>query len=253
MTLPDEDRRRHARQLEIPGWGEPAQERVRGASAIVVGAGSLGAPAAAHLAAAGVGRVGIVDSAPVSVSSLHRQTLQFTPEVGANRAESTALKLALIDPEVQAEPYPVALEGMNAAAIVAGADVALDCSGADATRLLVNDACCSERVPFVVAGVAGLSGFLMSVVPGGSACHRCALAAPTGAPGDDAGSLGAVGGAVGALQALEALKLLTGAGRPLLDRVLRLDGADLGVTVEPVDRRPGCPACGDVPPAGQSG
>lgn len=255
MTLSDDDRTRYARQLALPGWGEAAQERLRAASAIVVGAGGLGAPAAAYLAAAGVGRIGVVDHASVEVSSLHRQTLHFAPEVGANKAESAALKLGVLNPEAQAEAYPVRLEQMNAAAIVAGADVVVDCSDSSETRALVNEACCAERVPLVEAGLDGLSGFLMSIRPGESACHRCAFP-ETGAEahGDGGGgALGAMAGSLGAMQAIEALKLLTGFGRPLLDRLLWLDGGDMAPAIAAVERRAGCPACADVRPERQCG
>lgn len=228
----------------------------------------MGAPAAAHLASAGVGRIGIVDPAPVALSTLDSQALHVTPEVGLNRAETAALKLGILNAEVRAEPYPVRLEGMNAAAIVAGADIVLEASNHPVTRGLVNDACCAERVPLVAGGHGGLRGFALSVRPGGSACCRCALpetpgpgsdplaeagasriepqeeSGPSGAVSPDGGAaLGAVAGLVGAIQALEALKLLTGLGKPLLDRILRLDGTDMRTTLVESSRRQGCPAC----------
>jgi molybdopterin-synthase adenylyltransferase len=240
----------------LSGWDDAAQQSLGGASSIVVGAGGLGAPACAYLAVAGVGRIGIVDGATVEPSSLHRQALHFAAEIGANKAESAALKIGALNPEVRAEPYPVRLEQANAAAILAGADVALDCSGSSDTRRLVNEACCAERLPLVTADVRGLSGFLMSMRPGESACHACVFSESAGQDesGDEpgAGSPGAIAGTLGALQALEALKLLTGVGRPLLDRVLRLDGGDMVATVESVERREGCPACAGEPAARQS-
>ena len=254
VSLSAAERERYSHQLALPGWGESAQERLASSAAIVVGAGGLGAPAAAHLAAAGVGRIGIVDHAAVEVASLHRQTLYLTPEVGTSKAEAAALKLGVLNPEVQPEPYPVQLGEMNAAAIVTGADVAVDCSNDEPTRRLLNEACCAERVPLVEAGVRGLSGFLMSIRPGESACYRCAFPTTDDDGGtDDAGAVGAMDGGLGALQGLEALKLLTGLGRPLLDRVLRLDGAEMTSTTVAVGRRSDCPACGGARAAPQSG
>jgi molybdopterin-synthase adenylyltransferase len=218
----------------------------------VVGAGALGAPAAAYLAVAGVGRIGLVDGAAVDPGRTSGQVVHLAADAGANRAEATALRLAALNPEVHPEPYPVPIEGANAAAIVAGADLVLECSNDEDTRRVVNDASCMEGVPLAEAGVEGLAGFLLSIRPGRSACHRCAAPAPgTRGSGGGPGALGAMAGALGAMQALEGIKLLTGIGEPLLDRVVRIDGADLDMIVEPVERRTGCPACAEAPPERQ--
>jgi len=253
MTLSDAELERYSRQLVLPEWSGAAQERLRDASAIVVGAGALGSPAATYLVAAGVGRVGVADSDTVELSNLHRQPLHYTPDIGVSKAESAAAKLGLLNSEVTVEPYPVRLEEMNAAAIVAGADVVVDCSDSFATRYLVNDACCGERVPLVEAGVLGFAGLVMSIQPGESACYRCAFPTP---PPDgsvpscrEAGVLGAMAGIVGSIQALEALKLLTGVGEPLLDRILQLEGHSMDQTIVTTRRREDCPACSRVPAA----
>lgn len=248
MTLSDAEVERYSRQLVLEEWSAEAQERLRAASAIVVGAGALGSPAAAYLAAAGVGRIGIVDSDPVELSNLQRQPLHFTPDVGTNKAGSAAAKLGVLNPEVTVEPYPVRLDEANAAAIVAGADVVLDCSDTFATRYVVNDACCAAGVPLVEAGVIGFEGLVMAIRPGESACYRCAFPSPP--PADavracrDYGVLGPVAAVVGSLQALEALKLLAGVGEPLLDRFLQFDGRDVSHLVVATSRRPDCEACG---------
>lgn len=256
MTLSDRELERYSRQLVMPEWSGEAQERLKRASAIVVGVGALGSPAATYLAAAGVGRIGIVDSDAVELSNLHRQPLHYTPDVGGAKAENAAVKLSFLNPEVQLEPYPVRLEPANAGPIVAGADVVVDCSDSFATRYLVNDASCAEGVALVEAGVLGLSGLVTSIRPGRSACYRCAFPAepPEGSVPScrEAGVLGAMAGIVGSIQALEALKLLTGVGEPLLDRILQLDGADLRQTIVATERRAGCPACAAVPAAAES-
>jgi len=248
VTLSDAEVERYSRQLVLEEWSADAQERLRAASAIVVGAGALGSPAAAYLAAAGVGRIGIVDSDRVELSNLQRQPLHFTPDVGTNKAESAAAKLGVLNPEVTVEPYPVRLDAANADAIVAGADVVLDCSDTFATRYLVNDACCAARVALVEAGVIGFEGLVMAIRPGESACYRCAFPSPP--PPDalracrDYGVLGPVAAVVGSLQALEALKLLAGVGEPLLDRFLQFDGRDVSHLLVATSRRPDCEACG---------
>ena len=257
MTLSDSELERYSRQLVLPEWSGEAQERIKGASAIVVGAGALGSPAATYLAAAGVGRIGIVDSDPVELSNLHRQPLHFTPDLGRNKAENAAFKLGVLNPEVALDPYPVRLEDANAAAIVAGADVVVDCSDTFETRYLVNDACCAEGVQLVEAGVLGFGGLVMAIRPGDSACYRCAFPVPPpegSVPScREAGVLGAMAGIVGSIQALEALKLLSGVGEPLTDRILQIEGSTMSQVLVSTERRDDCPACARVAAAPQSG
>ena len=256
MTLSDRELERYSRQLVLPEWSGAAQERLRSASAVVVGAGALGSPVGLYLVAAGVGRVGIVDSDPVELSNLHRQPLHFTPDIGLSKAENAAVKLRALNPEVQVDPYPARIEEANAEAILAGADVVVDCADTFDTRYLVNAACCAQAIPLVEGAVLGLSGQVMTIRPGESACYRCAFPDPP-PPGAvpscrEAGVLGAMAGIVGSIQALEALKLLGGVGRPLLDRILQVDGATMEHTLISTARRDDCPSCSRVPAAAQS-
>jgi molybdopterin/thiamine biosynthesis adenylyltransferase len=218
--------------------------------------GALGSPAATYLAAAGIGRLGIVDEDVVELSNLHRQPLHYSPDIGRQKAENAALKLGVLNPEVAVDPYPVQLTEQNAAAIVMGADVVVDCSDTFATRYVVNGACCAQRVPLVEAGVLGFHGLVLSIRPGESACYRCAF--PTEPPPGsvpscrEAGVLGATAGIVGSIQALEAIKLVTGVGQPLTDRILQLDAATMEQFVVSTTRRADCPACGHLTAAPQS-
>lgn len=239
---------RYSRQLVLPEWSERAQIRLKRASVLVVGAGALGSAAAQYLAAAGVGRLGVVDDEVVELSNLSRQVLHYTPDVGVPKAESAAAKLRFLNPDIVVEAYPARLVAANAPAMVLGQDVVVDASDAWATRRIVNDTCCGEGVTLVEGAVLGLRGTVMSIRPGASACHRCAFPDEP-APGSvptcaEAGVLGPVAGVVGAWQALETLKLLTGVGEPLLDRFLEIDGAAGRVAEVATSRRPGCPACG---------
>ena len=257
MTLSDAELERYSRQLVLPEWSGAAQDRLKAASVIIVGAGALGSPVGLYLAAAGVGRIGVVDDDAVELSNLARQPLHFTPDVGLGKADNAQLKLSALNPEVVIEPYPARLDEQNAEAIVLGADLVVDCSDSFATRYAVNDACCANGVPLVEAGVLGFAGLVLSIVPGESACYRCAFPVepPAGSVPScrEAGVLGAMAGIVGSIQALEALKLLSGAGEPLTDRILQVDGLSLEVTHVTTARRPGCPACARVPAASQSG
>lgn len=251
MSLSEAELERYSRQLLMSEWSGGAQERLKEARAIVVGAGALGSPVAAYLAAAGVGQIGIVDGDAVELSNLHRQPLHFTPDVGQPKAEVAAVKLGLLNPEVAAEPYPVMLDAANGEAIVAGADVVVDCTDSFESRYAVNDACCAQGVPLVEAGVVAFEGLVLSIRPGESACYRCAFPEPPPPAARrscrEAGVLGAMAGIVGSIQALEALKLLSGVGEPLLDTILQFDGHGAVQTLVATSRREGCSACADVP------
>jgi molybdopterin/thiamine biosynthesis adenylyltransferase len=251
MTFSELELERYSRQLVLPEWSGAAQERLRSASALVVGMGALGSPAATYLVAAGVGTVGVVDDGGVELSNLHRQPLHFTPDLELPKVTTAAVKLRVLNPEVQVEEYQVRVEQANAEAIVAGADVVLDCTDSFETRYLLNDACCAQGVPLVSGAVLGFGGQALTVVPGRSACYRCAFEKPPPAGSvpscREAGVLGATAGIVGSIQALEALKLLAGVGRPLLDTILQLDALTMEQTLVATERRAGCPACAAVP------
>src|SRR5919199_1883794 len=175
MTLSDLELERYSRQLVLPEWSGEAQERLGAASAIVVGLGALGSPAATYLAAAGVGTVGVVDSETVELSNLHRQPLHFTPDLDLPKVTTAAVKLRALNPEVQVEEYHARVDEGNAEAIVAGASVVLDCTDSFEARYLVNDACCAQGVPLVSAAVLGFGGMVFAIRPGETACYRCAF------------------------------------------------------------------------------
>ncbi|MFL5893803.1 MAG: HesA/MoeB/ThiF family protein [Thermoleophilaceae bacterium] len=248
--LSDREIERYSRQLVLPEWSGQVQERLASASAVVIGAGALGSAAATYLAAAGVGRIGIADGDHVELSNLQRQPLHFSPDIQAQKAESAAQKLGLLNTDITVEPYPVMVDTDNAEGIVAGADVVVDGSDSFATRYLVNDACCAQRVALVEGGVLGFSGMAMAIRPGVSACYRCAF--PTPPPEGsvpscrEAGILGAVAGVLGSLQALLALRLLTGIGDEVADRIVQFDGLTLAQTIVRTSRRDGCSACAEV-------
>jgi molybdopterin-synthase adenylyltransferase len=248
MALTDREIERYSRQLVLPEWSGAVQERLSKASAVVVGAGALGSPAATYLAAAGVGRLGIVDGDWVEISNLQRQFLHYTPDIEAQKSESAAQKLGVLNSEITVEPYPVEVDEENVAAIVAGADVVLDCTDSFASRYLINDACCAQRVALVEAGALGFGGMVMAIRPGETACYRCAFpTAPPDAPScRDAGMLGAVAGVIGSLQALEALKLLSGVGTAPGDVIVQFDGLSLTQTLVRTSRRADCSACAGV-------
>ena len=245
--LTDAEIERYSRQLVLPEWTELSQLALRDASVLVIGAGALGSPVATYLVGAGVGRLGIADDDVVELSNLHRQHLHFTPDTGVPKTESAAAKLRFLNPEVVVEPYRVRVDPGNAAALVEGQDLVVDCSDSFATRYAVNAACCAAGIDLVEGGATGWSGLVMTIRPGRGPCYRCAFpSAPADAPScAEAGILGPAAGVVGSLQALEALKLLSGAATPLDGAFLSIDLATLEVTRVACRRQPDCPDCGD--------
>jgi len=235
---------RYSRQLVLPEWSERAQLAVRDAGVLVVGAGALGSPVATYLTGAGVGRVGVVDSDEVEVSNLPRQWLHFTPDVGVAKAESAAAKLRFLNPEALVEPYYARFNP----AMLEGADLVVDCSDTFETRYEVNAACCAARIPLVEGGVLGLSGLVMAIRPGETACYRCAFPEPPpSAPScAEAGVLGPAAGVIGSLQAAEALKLLAGLDGALLDAFLQVDLHDHTFLRVTTSRRADCPDCANL-------
>jgi molybdopterin-synthase adenylyltransferase len=239
---PELDLERYSRQLVLPEWSEAAQRALAGASVLVVGAGALGSPVAAYLAGAGVGRLGIVDDGDVELSNLHRQHLHFTPDIGVPKAHSAVAKLGFLNPDVVIEPY----QARFSAAMLDGQDLVVDCADSFDARYAVNAACCAAGVPLVEAGVTGMSGLVMAIRPGETACYRCAFPhPPASAPScAEAGILGPAAGVIGSLQALEALKLLAGLPNPLADAFLQVDLAEPSFVRVKVRRRDDCPDCG---------
>jgi molybdopterin-synthase adenylyltransferase len=247
-ALPPQELERYSRQLVLADWGETQQLLVRDASVLVVGAGALGSPVAMYLAGAGVGRLGILDGDDVELSNLHRQHLHSTPDVGAAKAHSAATKLRLLNPEVEVDAYQVELDATNAAGLVAGHDLVVDCSDSFETRYAVNAACCEAGIPLVEGGVVGWNGLVLSIRPGESACYRCVFPQPP-PPGStptcaQAGVLGPAAGVIGSLQALEALKLLADLDSALTDTLLQVDLATAAVTHVTAHRRLDCADCG---------
>ena len=248
MTLSEREVERYSRQLVLPEWTAAIQERLKASTAIVIGAGALGSPAATYLACAGVGTIGVADGDWVELSNLQRQPLHFTPDVETQKAESAAQKLGVLNTDVMVEPYPVEVDADNAAAIVSGADVVLDCTDSFASRYVITDACCAERVPLVEAGALGFGGMVLAIRPGETACYRCAFPTPPAIEQKcaDLGMMGAVAGVLGSLQALEALKLLAGVGEPPGDVIVQFDGLTLQQTLVQTSRRAGCSACATI-------
>jgi adenylyltransferase/sulfurtransferase len=247
MSLSRDERQRYARHLTLPQVGEEGQRRLRDASVLLVGLGGLGSPAALYLAAAGVGRLGLLDFDDVAVHNLQRQVLHDTSAVGTPKTTSARARLEALNPHVRLDTWHVALTRENARGIVADYDVVIDGTDTFTSRYLINDACVLERRPLVQASVHRFEGQLSVFATPDGPCYRCVHPEPP-PPGSvpncaEGGVLGVLPGLLGTLQATEALKLLLGIGSPLAGRVLVVDALAMRFREVAVDRDPSCAWC----------
>nr|WP_298794617.1 molybdopterin-synthase adenylyltransferase MoeB [uncultured Acetobacter sp.] len=247
----EDEIQRYSRHILLPEVGGTGQAALKAASVLVVGAGGLGSPAALYLAAAGVGRIGLVDDDAVELSNLQRQILHTTQAVGTPKVDSARARLEALNPDITVETWPMRLTAENVDALVQQYDVV--CDGCDnfATRYLVNAACVRAGRPLVSAAVQRFEGQLSTFHPArGGPCYHCLYPQTDGmAQGltcGEAGVFGAVTGVMGTLQATEALKELLGLGTSLAGRLLMWDALSTRFTTITLQRDPTCPVCGDM-------
>ena len=252
MPLNDEELDRYARHLVLREVGGPGQAKIRSAKVLIVGAGGLGSPAALYLAAAGIGKLGLVDDDAVSLSNLQRQILFRTSDVGRPKVKAGAEVLKALNPGVQMACHQVRLTAANAMALIADYDIVADGSDNFATRFLLNDACYFAKVPLISAAVTEFEGQLATYkayVPG-CPCYRCLFAAPP-PPGampncSETGVLGAAAGVMGSLQALEVLKEVAGLGS-LAGKILTYKALSTEFRTAWLAPDPACALCGLSP------
>ncbi|OZG62881.1 adenylyltransferase [Bifidobacterium hapali] len=252
MAMNDNQLERYARHLILNGVGVKGQKRLLAASVLIIGAGGLGSPVAMYLAAAGVGRIGIVDGDTVDVSNLQRQIVHTTDRIGQSKAESAAVTIRALNPDVKVDVYNQTVDADTIAALIEPYDLVIDATDNFATKFLINDACVLAGKPFIHAGVVGFTGQVMDVIAGEGPCYRCIFEEmpPAGEVPTckEAGVLGAVVGVIGSLEATEALKLIIGVGEPLIGRMLTVDALTMNVRRVPLPERvPDCAVCGDHP------
>lgn len=246
--LSDSELDRYARHIVLREVGGAGQLAIKAASVAVVGAGGLGSPCLLYLAAAGVGRLTIIDDDAVALSNLQRQVLYGTADVGRAKTASARDALVRINPHLEVTTHAVRLDADNAGALLAGHDVVADGSDSFATRLAVADAAHALRIPLVSAAVGPFDGQLATYRgwEAGKPCYRCLVGAATEPPGTscaDAGILGAVTGVMGSLQALEVLREIVGFGTSLAGRLLLYDALEARMRTIGLPKDPGC-VCG---------
>jgi molybdopterin/thiamine biosynthesis adenylyltransferase/rhodanese-related sulfurtransferase len=251
-VLDEDKRRRYSRHLLIPEVGETGQLKLLQSRVLLIGAGGLGSPASLYLAAAGVGKLGIVDDDRVDDSNLQRQIVHSTQELGEPKAESAKRTVEALNPDVEVVPYLERLSSENIDRILAdGWDVIVDGTDNFPTRYLVNDAAVWHDLPLVYGSIYRFEGQVSVFKPHEGPCYRCLFPEPPPpelAPScAEGGVLGVLPGIVGSLQANEALKLALGIGEPLVGRLLLFDALTDEFSEVSIRRNPNCPVCGDHP------
>ncbi len=250
-SLSPQEVARYSRHLIMPEVGVGGQKRLKAAAVLLIGAGGLGSPLGLYLAAAGVGRLGLVDFDVVDFSNLQRQVLHGTADVGRPKLLSARDRLRAINPEVRIDLYETRLTSANALSVLEPYDVVIDGTDNFPTRYLVNDACVLLRKPNVYGSIFRFDGQASVFYPGRGPCYRCLYPEPP-PPGEvpscaEGGVLGILPGLVGCIQATEAVKLILGQGSPLVGRLLLYDALQMTFREFKVRRNPQCPACGDRP------
>ncbi|MGQ9907199.1 MAG: molybdopterin-synthase adenylyltransferase MoeB [Candidatus Flexifilum sp.] len=252
--LSNDEIRRYGRHLIMPEFGMEGQRRLKASSVLIIGTGGLGSPLALYLAAAGIGRIGLVDYDIVDESNLQRQIVHGQSTVGVLKVESARQRLLDLNPTLQVDTYNVPLTSDNALEIMAPYDVIIDGTDNFPTRYLVNDACVKLGKPNVYGSILRFEGQLSVFYAKEGPCYRCMFPEPP-PPGlvpncAEAGVLGVLPGVIGTLQATEAIKLIAGVGDPMIGRMLLYDALELSFTTIKVRKNPACPVCGQgVDPA----
>jgi molybdopterin-synthase adenylyltransferase len=241
---------RHHRQRILSEVGDAGQQKLEQASAAIVGLGGLGSPVALYLAAAGVGRIGLIDDQLVELSNLNRQILFEDCDVGRPKVEAAAGRLLILDSALRLDARNENVRASNVEAIVAAYDVVVDATDSFETKFLLNDAAVLLRKPLVHGAVLRWGGQATTVLPDGP-CLRCLFREPPD-PADietceEAGIIGAATGVVGSVQAEEALKVILNVGAPLSGRIFQHDGLRGETRITTFPRDPDCPVCSSQP------
>ena len=251
VSLSNQEVERYSRHLIMPEVGMDGQLKLKAASVVCIGVGGLGSPVAMYLAAAGVGRLGVVDFDVVDYSNLQRQVIHGTPDVGRSKLESARDTLVAINPEVPIDMHETALSSSNAFDVLGDYDVVVDGTDNFPTRYLVNDACVLLRKPNVFGSIFRFEGQVSVFATEQGPCYRCLYPEPP-PPGlvpscAEGGVLGILPGVIGTIQATETVKLIIGVGEPLINRFMIYDALRMKFRELKLRRDPDCPVCGDRP------
>ncbi|MFN2254226.1 MAG: molybdopterin-synthase adenylyltransferase MoeB [Candidatus Promineifilaceae bacterium] len=251
VELSHEEIQRYSRHLIMPEVGMSGQKKLKAASVLLIGTGGLGSPLAMYLAAAGIGRLGLVDYDIVDYTNLQRQIIHGTKDVGRSKLQSAKETILDINPHVQVDSYEVPLTSANALEILAPYDIIIDGTDNFPTRYLTNDACVLLGKPNVYGSIFRFEGQASVFYAEEGPCYRCLFPEPP-PPGlvpscAEGGVLGVLPGTIGAIQATEAIKLIIGQGQSLIGRLLLYDALDMTFDEVRLRKNPNCPVCGPNP------
>jgi sulfur-carrier protein adenylyltransferase/sulfurtransferase len=252
LSFTEDQVRRYARHIILPGIGGDGQQRLMESRVLVIGAGGLGSPAAMYLAAAGVGTIGLVDFDSVELSNLQRQLLHDTADVGRPKVESARDRLTELNPNVEVVVHETLLSSGNAFEVLGGYDVVLDGTDNFPVRYLVNDATQMLGIPLVYGSIYQWEGQASVFLPGQETpCYRCLFPEPP-PPGTvpscaEGGVFGVLPGIIGSIQAVEAIKLVLGVGESLAGNLILYDALSNEFTAVKLRWDPDCPVCGKHP------
>jgi len=245
VKLTEEELTRYSRQIMIPNWNVEGQLKLKNAKVTIVGVGGLGCPVALYLTAAGVGRITLIDKEKIELSNLNRQVLHWSVDIGKFKTFSAIEKLSKLNPLIKFESYEEEIEGESIRELIKDSNVIVDCLDNWKTRFILNEACVSERIPLVHAGVHSWYGQITTIMPGKGPCLRCILP-KTPKEEEKFPVLGVTAGVLGLLEALEAIKIIVGLGKPLVGRILFFDGETSSFQEAQVQRKKDCPVCGGI-------
>ena len=250
-TLNNEEILRYSRHLIMPEVAMEGQLKLKQAKVLLIGAGGLGAPLGLYLAAAGIGRIGVVDFDVVDFTNLQRQLIHGTKDVGRKKLDSAADRMADINPNVEIVKHETALTSENALEVIKDYDIVVDGTDNFPTRYLVNDACVLLGKPNVYGSIFRFEGQATIFATEGGPCYRCLYPEPP-PPGlvpscAEGGVLGILPGAIGVIQATETVKLILGSGEPLIGRLMLYDALSMRFRELKLRKSPECPICGDNP------
>jgi sulfur-carrier protein adenylyltransferase/sulfurtransferase len=242
---------RYSRHLILPEVGMEGQKRLKNAKVVVIGAGGLGSPVCLYLAAAGVGRIGIVDFDSVDLSNLQRQILHGSSDVGTAKLDSAARRISDLNPEITVDLLNMRLEADNALEALQPYDFVVDGTDNFASRYVINDACVLLKKPNIYGAIYRFEGQASIFHPPTGPCYRCLFPEPPPAESipncAEGGVLGVLAGLIGVIQATETIKLILGIGDSLVGRLLLYDAVAMRFDTVKVKRNADCPVCGDHP------
>ena len=251
VELSNDEIARYSRHLIMPEVGMEGQKKLKAAKVLLIGTGGLGAPLGLYLAAAGIGRIGLVDFDVVDFSNLQRQVIHSTKDVGRPKLQSAKEKILGINPHIQVDTYETMLKSENALDIIKNYDIVIDGTDNFPTRYLVNDACVLLDKPNVYGSIFRFEGQASVFYAREGPCYRCLYPEPP-PPGlvpscAEGGVLGILPGTIGLIQATEAVKLIIGRGRTLVGRLMLYDALEMKFRELKLRKNPKCPLCGENP------